>query len=79
MEMNVKVKERLVMITPLRLLLVLRIHLQVKAKVGDRQLPELILAQKLLQYFSVFYWAALVAIQKFLDMRYCLRKCFEKN
>ena len=38
---NVKVKERLVMTTPLRLLLVLRTHWLVEVEVSSRQLPEL--------------------------------------
>ena len=75
-EMVLEVKERLVMTTPLWLLLVFRTHWQVKVEVSDRQLPELMLAQKWLQYFSKFYWAALAAMQIFLEMRYCLRKCF---
>ena len=47
-----------------------------------RQLPQLILTQKELQYFSescAQHLETPVAKQKFLEIRCCLRKCFEKN
>ena len=58
-----KVKERLALTMPLRLLLLLKTHWQVEVEASGRQLPELISAQKLLQYFSEFCWTVLVANQ----------------
>ena len=43
---SVKVKERLVITIPLRLLIFLRTHWQVKVEISGRQLPDLILSQK---------------------------------
>ena len=53
-------------------------HWQVGVGVGGRQWPRVNQQELQLQYFSEFCQAALVAIQKFLEMRCCLRKCFEK-
>ena len=64
-----KVKKRIFMITPLKLLLVVGTHWQVEVCLSG---PEIA------QYFSEFCPAALVAIQKFLEMRYCLESVLKR-
>ena len=46
------------MTTPLKLLLVLRTHWQVKVKLSGRQLPELILAEKITAILFRILWGS---------------------